>query len=591
MFRSVSNQKACTSGFTLIEVVVGSALFLVVAMAAYGAYTSLFQVAQLNQTKFLAIALADEQLEIIRNMPYVNVGLTTGIPQGTLLRTQTLVRGNVYFTVTLTIRNINLSTSTYQASSKLVEVEVSCPTCKNFQPVTLTGQVSPANLQSAGSGGALVVQVLDSNGNPVEGATVFMQSTATTSIQNTDVTNSSGLLNIIGVPEGINVYHVQATKSGYSSDETSPITEQNPTPAKPDATVLNQQASQITLTIDELSSLHFTSVSPTCSPVGGFDFNLKGARQNGVGQSLYDQNKVTDGGGTLDIDPIGWDTYAVTPIDASYDIAGITPTSPFILNAGNSQNVQLVVESKQSNALMVSVLDDATKLPLSNATVHVSGPGGIDQTQITGQGYMRQVDWSAGSGQENFTNPSAYFSDDGNIDTSVAGNVTLKEAFGEYNPNGSFISSIFDVGSPSNFYSLSWSPTNQPVQAGLDSLKFQLASNEEVTATSTWDFIGPDGTENTFYTITDSPIASDHSGDRYIRYKAFLHTDNATSTPTLSNVSFTYTSSCTPPGQVLFGGLSAGTYNISVSRNGYTSWSGTVSVSGSWQNEVVELGI
>ena len=127
------------NGFSLIEVVVGSALFLVIALAAYGAYTSLFQVVQLNQTKFLAIALADEQFEIIRNMPYSNVGLTTGIPQGTLPQTQTITRGSIPFTVTLTIRNVDLASSTYQASSKLVVVDIACSTCKNFTPVDLTG--------------------------------------------------------------------------------------------------------------------------------------------------------------------------------------------------------------------------------------------------------------------------------------------------------------------------------------------------------------------------------------------------------------------------------------------------------------------
>lgn len=578
--------------FTLIEVVVGSALFLVVALAAYGAYTSLFQVAQLNQTKLLAIALADEQFEIIRNMPYANVGLTTGIPQGTLPRMQNITRGGVPFAVTLTIRNVNLATSTYQASSKLVEVAVSCETCKNFTTVALTGQVAPANLQSASSGGALIVQVLDSNGNPVSGATVVMQSTATSSITNTDVTNNAGLLNIIGVPQGLNVYHVSATKLGYSSDQTSPITTENPTPAKPDATVLNQQATQVTLTIDKMSSLHVTSVSPTCQPAGGLHFNVTGAKKTGEGIATYDQNLVTGSEGALDITPLIADTYTINPIDTSYDIAGITPLSPLLLNAGNDQNVQIVAVAKQSKALMVTVIDSATKLPLSDAMVSLSGAGGYNRTFVTGRGYTNQVDWSSGAGQDLFTNLSAYFADDGNVNTSVAGNVSLRKAFYAYSPSGWLESSTFDTGSASNFYTLSWSPASQPVAAGADSLKFQLASNEELTATSTWDYLGPDGTSGSYYTVSDSPIAAVHGGDRYLRYKTYLQTASTTgATPLLSGVSFTYTSSCTPPGQVLFSGLTAGSYDISVSRAGYTSWSGSVSVSSDWANRVVELGI
>ena len=592
--KTFTNVRNSNDGFSLIEVVVGSALFLIVAMAAYGAYTSLFQVAQLNQSKILAIALADEQFEIIRNMPYVNVGLTTGIPQGTLQRTQTITRGNIPFTVTLTIRNVDLATSTFQASSRLVEVKVSCDTCKSFTPIALTGQVAPANLQSASAGGALVVQVLDSAGNPVSGATVNVVSTATSSIQNTDVTNNSGLLNIVGVPQGINVYHISVTKAGYSSDQTLPITIQNPTPDKPDATVVNQQASQVTLTIDKISSLHVTSVSPTCQLVPSFDFNMTGSRQRGSGVPNYNQNLLTDSSGILDLNTLTWDTYSISPIDASYDLSGITPLSPLTLNPGNAQNLQLVVVPKQTNALMVSVVDNTTQLPLSSTTVRLTGSGsnsGVDRTLVTGQGFMNQVDWSSGAGQTTFTNPSAYFADDGNVDVSVAGNIALKKVFGTYNPSASLQSSTFDTGSLSNFYTLSWKPTNQPILTGINSLRFQLASNATITPTSTWSYIGPSGSASDYYTVTGSPVASIHNNKRYLRYKTYLQTAVSTTTPVVSNVSVTYTSSCTPPGQVLFSGLSNGTYTLTVSRSGYTSWSGTVTINSAWQNKVVQLGV
>ena len=111
-------------GFTLVEVLVGTALFLIVGIATYGAFTSLFQLASGSQARTLAVELADEQFEIVRNMPYINVGLTNDTietPYGLLPPTQTLTRGGYTFTVNLTVRNINLSTTTaIQASDKLV---------------------------------------------------------------------------------------------------------------------------------------------------------------------------------------------------------------------------------------------------------------------------------------------------------------------------------------------------------------------------------------------------------------------------------------------------------------------------------------
>src|ERR1035437_1306875 len=297
------------SGFTLVEVLIGTAIFLIVAGAAYGAFVALLRLANVSQANILAVELADEQFETIRNMPYTNVGLTTGIPLGVLPQTQTLVRGGFTFTVTLVIRNQNLSTSTVQASSKLIEVDIACASCQgSFTPVALTGQVSPANLQSAGSGGALTINIFDSNANPVQGATVIMQSTATSSITDNDTTNNNGILNIIGVPAGYQAYNVTATKPGYSTATTSP-----------NLTIVNGQLTSASLEIDKLSTLTISSVSPTCTAVPNFNFNLTGIKTFG-GNPLYSQNLVTNSFGSLTLNSMIPDTYTLLPKSgSSYD--------------------------------------------------------------------------------------------------------------------------------------------------------------------------------------------------------------------------------------------------------------------------------
>jgi prepilin-type N-terminal cleavage/methylation domain-containing protein len=582
------NKNIHREGFSLIEIMVGSAIFLIVAIAAYQAYTSLLQVAQLNKAKLLAIDLADEQFEIIRNMPYANVGLTTGIPQGTLPQTRIVTRGNLAFTVNLTIRNVNLSSSTYQVSSRVVEVEITCDSCKDFRPVSLTGQVAPANLQTASNGGALVAQVIDANGAPVQGATVSMHSTASSTIMNTDTTNNAGLLNIIGVPPAVDAYNVSATKAGYSTDQTYAKTTENPNPIRPDVTVVDLQVSGVTLSIDRLSSLHIHSVSPSCQSVQSINFHMSGAKEIGAGIPAYDHDFVTNGAGRVDANNLTWDSYTITPTDTDFVLAGITPPSPIPLQPNNSQNVQMVVIPKQSNTILVTVVDSGTKFPISDATVKLSS-GGVDHILVTGKGYMEQKDWSAGTGFEYFTDPGGYSADDGNIDNTTPGNVTLRQSFGNYNPSGILESSIFDTGSSSNFYTLSWKPVNQLPLTGDGSLRFQLASNATVTPTTTWRYFGPDATNATYYTVTDSSISAVHNFDQFLRYKAYLSTETATVTPILSDVNFTYASSCTPPGQVLFSALPAGTYSIDVSASGYTTLSDTIEVTSDWQNKEMQL--
>ena len=128
---SHKNQK----GFSLIEVLVGSALFLVVAIAAYSAYASLFKVAQANQSKLLALSLASEQLEFIRGMSYVDIGILPATQE------QDVVRGNMHFTVKRDVSD-EASQTSLPNGGKLIEVDVSCASCKNFSPVVLTGEVT-----------------------------------------------------------------------------------------------------------------------------------------------------------------------------------------------------------------------------------------------------------------------------------------------------------------------------------------------------------------------------------------------------------------------------------------------------------------
>ena len=163
----------------------------------------------------------------------------------------------------------------------------------------------------------------------------------------------------------------------------------------------------------------------------------------------------------------------------------------------------------------------------------------------------------------------------------------LWKQFGiEYVPQGYLISSAFDTGSAGNFHQILWQPQDQPPATGPDSVRFRIATNNNKTS---WNFLGPDGTTDTFYTLANQNINSLHNGDRYLRYKTLLQTASTTWTPTVSDISFTFTSSCVPPGQVFFTGLGAGGYTLTVSKAGYQPFTDTITVSSPWQQREVIL--
>ena len=590
-------------GFTLIETLVGAAVFLIVSVAAYGAYTGVFRLANLNQVRLLAVGLADEQFEMIRNLPYSNIGIINGIPRGVLPASTTLSRGGINFTVAYTIRDVDLpfdgvfgsttNNDTAPADNKFVQISIQCATCQNFVPVVISGQIAPKNLENSTNNGALFIQVIDANGLPVSGANVHVAYTATTSpIIIDDTTNLDGHLDLVDLPPATQAYSIMTTKTGYSSDQTYTASASNPTPDKLPATVAAQQLTQISFSIDKTSVLNIHSVTPKCSVVPNFHFNMVGSKEIGPGVPKYSQALSTDSSGSLSFNSMEWDSYTITPADSSYDLAGINPLNPIKLSPNSTENVQLILIPKNTNSLLVTVKDGSTGLPLSGATVEVTGPNGYDSTQVTGQGYFSQNDWSNGPTQPGiFIDQSAYATGSG-VDTSTtSGQVLLtNNMIDPYDTHatGTLDSSIFDTGTTSNFSLLSWSPAGQPPLSGSESVKFQFATSPSSTP-STWDFLGPDGTPNTYYISPNTSISSTNNLNEFARYRMFLTTQTATVTPAISNVSFTYTSGCIPPGQVIFSGLSTGTYTVTVTDSNYTTYSSNVSVGTGWQEQQVNL--
>ncbi len=584
-------------GFTLIEALISAAVFAVVAISVYQAYAKVLEATNISKVKIAAVALANEQIEIMRNLQYTDVGIVGGLPSGKIQHTQPITRNNIPFQVTTTIRNVDdpfdgsiggspndLSPADY----KLAQVDIACTSCKSFQPLSFSTYIAPRALETSGSNGALFVKVFDANGAVIPGANVHISNTSVNpNITIDDVTNNDGVLQIVDAPPGQKTYSVTATKSGYSTDQTySQSGTQVST--KPNFSVVTGALTQSSLSIDLASSINVSSVSSACTPVGGIDYATKGVKQSYTSPVTYkyNTNRTTNGAGTDTLSGLEWDTYTTALTGTAYDIAGTIPLMPIALAPGANQDLKLIVTPKNGRSVMVTIKDGATGLPISDASVELS-KSGYDTILTTGRGFLTQTDWSGGSGQAAFTDPTKYFSSDGNVAAS-SGDMKLRKSGTKYVTPGSFISSTFDTGASSNFYQLYIQPVSQT--SGTD-LKFQIATNNDNT---TWDFTGPDGTVSTYYTATNANIHASNNGNRYLRYKAYLSTTNTNNTPTLSDLSFTFSSLCASPGQVIFGSLASGTYNLTVTKTGYQTYTGTnvvttPSATPDWQEKIINI--
>jgi prepilin-type N-terminal cleavage/methylation domain-containing protein len=591
----ISKLKNKNSGFTFVEVLVAVSVSAVILMSTYGAIQSLFSVVSASRAKIDAADLVNEQIEIIRNMPYAQVGLVSGIPNGVLSHIQTLTRDGFNFTVTTFVRNVDdpfdgtiggTPNDTSPNDYKSVEIDIACVNCHSFTPVEITTTVAPKNLETASTNGALFVKAFDASGNPVVGADVHIENdVASPPIIIDDVTNNQGLLQIVDVPPANSAYQIIVSKLGYSTDKTYLASSTNPHPIVPPFTVVLQQITQASFSIDKVSSLAISSVLSSCIPAPNFNFSLTGAKNIGTNPIVpkYSQNKITDSNGNLTIPNMEWDSYTVGSTDSNYDLIGVTPLSPISLSPNSNQNVTFVVAPKNSQTLLVTVHDKTTGLPLSGVTVELS-KATYDNVQMTGQGFMRQIDWYGGSGQATTSDTTMYFSSDGNMDThGQQGSVFLRKTIGDYVSSGQLTSSSFDIGFAGTFQQIMWNPASQPSGTNV---QMQIATNNDG---GTWNFVGPDGTSDTYYTTANQNIFTTGPA-RYLRYKLFFSTTDSKSTPTVSDIFFTFTSSCTPPGQVSFSGLSGGSnYKVTLSKDGYNDQNISTDINSSWQSVDVQM--
>jgi len=586
-----------TRGFTLVETLVATAIFVTVSVGIYSGFVNILKIMNIIRTKEIMTNIANEQFEIVRNLSYQNVGTENGIPIGILPQNTEIIKDNKTFNVNFIVRNVDdpfdgtfggTPQDLSPADMKLVEVTISCLSCDaSFAPISFTTKVAPKNLETASTNGALVVKVFNALGLPVPLAdVVIVNNNIIPNINLSDKTDINGMLTIVDAPPSVEGYQITVSKSGYSTEQTYAIgSVENPNPIKPNITVVVGQISQISFTIDEVSTINVSTLNNQCVAVSGFDFSMTGDKLIGTTPDIfkYSQSLATDGLGKLILSNIEWDIYNISGADINYDIIGTNPLLSLGINPNVVQDMQIITAPKNGKRLVVVVRDQSTGLPITDATVNLSNLSGYTKSATTNEGFLTQTDWSGGSGQTNFTYSDQFLDSDGNVDyNSSPGNLSLNNVFGNYSLSGYLTSSTFDTGSTSNFKQIIWNQVTQPVETGASSVRFQIATNND---NATWNFIGPDGTLSTYYDSSNQNINAVHNDNRYIRYRLYFSTLNQAFTPTISDISITYTSSCIPPGQVSFSNLSSSTYTISINKSGYQSTARDVEIVNDWTKE------
>ncbi len=581
-------------GTSLIDLILAMAIIALLFGGMYLVYFSIETAIANVGVRTAASQVIANEIELVRNLPYADVGTVGGIPAGVLPQTQTVTYANYSFNLQTTVLNIDdpfdaSPSSTPVADYKLVDITASCPLCENFGSLEITTTVASRNLTAGTPYGSIFINVINANGIGVPQATVeVVNPSVTPSIDVIDTTNASGVLELIGVPTSTQGYQIFASKPGFTSAQTYPVGGAgNPNPLQPNITVASETVSGVTLAIDVASTLNISATDETCHPIAGVPVSVQGTNLIGTTPDVYAfaTTSATATSGSLSFLSVPWDTYSLQLGTTSQDIVGTMPFAPLASLAiapSSTQNFQFILRPASNPSLLVTVQDASTSAGVANANVTLSANGGsgFSETLETNHSTFSDTDWSSGH----------YASQNGALDPSTPGELQLlANASSTYSTStvGSLISNTFDVGGTSStFNAITWSPVSEPPSTGAGSLEFQVAGNDD---DATWNFIGPDGTPDTYFTSPGAALPSSLAGDRYFRYEVFMSTQDPDTTPTLTNVSIDFTANCVPPAQVLFTGLAHGNYTLDVTASNYDENSTTISVGSGAQSSTIIL--
>lgn len=404
----VKNKKN-ENGFTLIEALVVLFIFALISVTFYSVFSLGTRYIQDTKNRLGAIAVANERMEIIRNLKYEDIGTVNGIPEGGILSDEDITENTRTFNVKTYIKYIDdpfddvAPTDTIPTDYKSVKVTVSWSGSTSSGSVFLVSRFVPQGIEQNSGDGTLSINIMNDHGDGVGQASVhIVNNLLSPTVNITAKTDNTGNLMLPGAKESISGYEVTVSKDNYETVETVDQGDVTYVPVDTHASVVQGLLNTKSIVINLLVSLKIKAVDSLGGEVSSLAFKLKGGRVLGVdtsvvpAQNVYnlDVSTSTDTNGEKDFNDKSPGQYFLSDIGSvsghtfvgvknaeSFDLA--TNIYTILMTPAEEKTAEIKFAADNEDGLLVKIKKE-DNTPLKGAEVIVKNDSSYNVTQMSG---------------------------------------------------------------------------------------------------------------------------------------------------------------------------------------------------------------
>lgn len=387
-------------GDALIGVIIALAIFTILSAAVVALVFNAYDLIAYTKAQTTAQHLATEKVEYLRNLPYDDLGTQGGIPSGAIPQNETVSRNGLAYSVKTSIVFVDdpfdgvAPNDLLPTDYKRLRIDVSWGGVAQSRgnTVTFISDVAPKGVESTSGTGTIFVQVFDSNSQPVEGATVQIESPEVNPPVNLNLnSNADGQVVLPGAPVCNNCYRLTVSKEGFSSERTYSLTE-IANPEKADLSVFEADLSEIYFNIDKTSTLSLSSSPGQTLIVRGE--KLLGRTEYDEPIYKFEETITADASGTYLLEDLEWDNYHFElPQESGQVLAFANPLLPLSIAPGTQVSALLAFAPKTDFSLR-AIFVEGDETPIASVSAQLldgETPIATESSGIEGQVDFGQI--------------------------------------------------------------------------------------------------------------------------------------------------------------------------------------------------------